>query len=196
MHRCSLSHSHFICEGASHSNLIPVFLYQRKGRREKKKKTTSRLILGEYICSVYICVCARVCVCLWVSWSATPSLILKAEDFSLFFFHFFPLDLFSNVDVYHLSNPQFISPLLLPLSFLSIIRKGVNLLKCELVFFFNILYFTFGFTPLPPLLPSSPPSLHLCLPICLFVPVAVQVRGGGAVQSGCDGGNLEPCGRI
>lgn len=26
----------------------------------------------------------------------------------------------------------------------------------------------FGFTP----------SLHLCLPICLFVPVAVQVRGG------------------
>lgn len=65
-----------MCEGATHSNLIPLFLYQRKG--EEKKKTSS-LILHEYICSVYMCERARVCLC--VSQSATPPLILSAEDF-------------------------------------------------------------------------------------------------------------------
>lgn len=104
MHRCSLSHSHFICEGASHSNLIPVFLYQRKGGKKKKKNNFS-LNPPRIHFAVCTSVCACTCVCLRASRSATPSLILKAEDFSFFFFFcFFPLDLFSNVDVYHLSR--------------------------------------------------------------------------------------------
>lgn len=64
MHRYSLSHFHSICEGASHSNLIPFFLYQREG---EEKKTTSCLILHEYICSVYIRVRTCVCVCEWAN---------------------------------------------------------------------------------------------------------------------------------
>lgn len=104
MHRCSLSHSHFICEGASHSNLIPVFLYQRKGGK-KKKKTTSRLILREYILQcVHLCVRARVCVCERADLPRRRWYWRQKIFLFFFFFCFFPLDLFSNVDVYHLSR--------------------------------------------------------------------------------------------
>lgn len=148
MHRYSLSHFHSICEGASHSNLIPFFLYQREG---EEKKTTSCLILHEYICSVYIRVGTCVCVCLWVSQSATYSLILKAEDF--FFFAFFPLDLFSNVDVYHLSRPAIHHP-----PFFVDNPKGSQFAKMWISIYFYLV-----------LLPSLLLTLSLSSVICLFV---------------------------
>lgn len=83
------------------------------------------------------------------------------------FLAFFPLDLFSNVDVYHLSRPAIYHP-----PFLSIIRKGVNLLKCE------SLSFIWFYSPLP-----LSPSLSSYLSVC---PVAAQVRDGRGAQSGCN----------
>lgn len=100
MQRYSLSHFHSVCEWAAHSNLIPLFLYQRKGEREKKP---SSLILHEYICSVYMCERMRVFVCQPICrwyWVLKIFLCLLSTRFS-------------NVDVYHLSSPAIYHPLLL-----------------------------------------------------------------------------------
>lgn len=141
--------------------MIPPFLSVRRERvREREKQlltafflTSRHLILHEYICSVYICVCA----CMFAREPICHT-VADTEGRRLFFLASFPLDLFSNVDVYHLSMPAIHHPL-----FLSIIRKGVNLLKCESL---SIIWF-------------YSPARSLCVSAFLFVsfcPVETQVR--------------------
>lgn len=133
--------------------------------------TSRSLILNEYICSVHVCgctwACARVC-----EGANLPRCCWYGRQKIFFLLAFFPLDLFSNVDVYHLSWPAIHHP-----SCSSIIRKRVNLPKCE-----SLSFISFYFSVTVSLL--LPPSLTLCLTLC---PVTAQVRHGGGAESGCNG---------
>ncbi len=117
----------------------PLFLYQRKGGKKKNNFLLNPL----WIHLQCVHMCSHVCVC---EWDNLPHRIANIEGSRFYFFSFFLLDLFSNVDVYHLSGPAIHHP---PL-FLSIIRKGVNLLKCESLFFFFLNKFICTASP-PPL---------------------------------------------
>lgn len=166
MHRYSLSHFRSICEGASHSNLIPLFLYQREG-----EKKNNFLLNPPWIHLQCVHMCTYV-LCVFVS-EPIYHICADIEGRRYFFFAFFPLDLFSNVDVYHFSGPAIHhhSP------FFVDNPKGSKFAKMWIALFF---FFPFGFTPLPP---SYSISVFCHLSLC---PVAAQVRDSRAAQSGCN----------